>query len=98
MAAKATRSTYNVPGGQQNYTLQQRQADFRAADTYAEDDRICLLCVQIALILELLIRSHEKISLEGAEASSEVRKYLKVKGKNDITKEDIEIWNDSFDY
>jgi len=44
MAAKTTRPTYNVPGGQQNYTLQQRQADFRAADA-SRDDRICLLDV-----------------------------------------------------
>jgi hypothetical protein len=91
VAAKATRPTYNVTGGQQNYTLEQRQADFREADTYALNDYISLLGVQIAPILELVIRSHDKISLEGAEANSEVRKYLKVKGKNDITKEDIEF-------
>lgn len=95
MAAKATRPTHNVPRGQQNYTLPQMQADFREADAYAQDDGLCLLGVQIAPILELFIRTHDKISLEGAEADSEVRKYLKVKGKNDITKEDIEILNDN---
>lgn len=91
IAAKATRSTHNVPGGQQNYTLHQRQVDFQIADSYAQDDRVCMLGIQIAPILELVIRSHDKISLEGAEAGSGIRKYLKVKDKDIITKEDIEF-------
>ena len=79
LAAKATRHNYNVPGGQQTYTIQQKEADFRVADSSAREDHISLLGVQIAPILELLIRSHTTISLEGAELNSEVRKYLKVK-------------------
>jgi hypothetical protein len=91
LAAKGTRPTFNVQGGQQNYTPEQRKADFQAADTYAQNDRICMLGVQIAPILELMVRSHENISLEGADPNSEIRKYLKVKGKNDISKWDLAI-------
>jgi hypothetical protein len=95
VAAKATRPMHNVHGGQQNYTPEQRKADFQAADTYAQDDRVCMLGVQLAPVLELLVRSYENISLEGANPNSEIRKYLKVKDKNVISKEDIEIRVDS---
>jgi len=35
-AAKATRKTHNVAGGKEEYTPEQRVADFNAADNYAK--------------------------------------------------------------
>jgi hypothetical protein len=77
IAAKPTRPVYNVLGGQQPYELKDRIAGFREADGLASSDEIVRSGVQIAPILELLIRPHNVISLEGSVDNSEVRRYIK---------------------
>ena len=40
IAAKATRATFNVPGGQQPYTISERELGFKSADNLANNDEI----------------------------------------------------------
>ena len=40
MGSKPTRATYNTPGGQREYTLEERQTGFREADNLANRDDI----------------------------------------------------------
>lgn len=94
IAAKSTRQTYNAPGGvEQEYDLKLRKEGFQAADDYADRDEIFRTGVQVSTILELIIRQHSQISLEGANQTSEVRRYLKVKDKNHVKKEDLDLYS-----
>jgi hypothetical protein len=92
IAAKSTRQTYNTAtGGQQEYDLKLRKEGFQEADNYAGKDEVIRIGVEVSSILELIIRSHPHISLEGAKFTSPVRRYLKIKDKNHITKEDLDF-------
>jgi hypothetical protein len=92
IAAKSTRQKYNAStGGQQEYDLKLRKEGFQEADNYAGKDDVICIGVQVSPILELIIKSHPHISLEGAKFTSPVRRYLKVKDKNNITKEDLDF-------
>jgi hypothetical protein len=76
-AAKGSRATFNVSGGQQPYTTTQRILEFKAADKLASNDEIIRSGVEVAPIVELLVRSHHFISLEGCDSDSPIRKYVK---------------------
>jgi hypothetical protein len=92
MAAKATRHVYNAQtGGQQEYDFELRKEGFQEADSYAGNDEIIRIGVEICPILELIIRSHPNISLQGAKVTSPVRRYLKIKDKDFVTKEDLDF-------
>lgn len=65
------------------------------AEDYAAGDPICRIGVQVAPILELVIRQHPMISLEGAPPNSLVRTYLRYKEKKTIKKEDLQFWLNS---
>lgn len=75
-AAKTTRSTYIVHGGQQSYTIEKRKEGFAKVDSWASQDEILRAGVEVAPILELHVRKHDVISLEGASTNSPIRKYL----------------------
>jgi hypothetical protein len=94
-AAKATRKTYNIAGGgEEEYTPEQREADFKAADNYAKKDEIFYAGVEVAPILELIIRKKKQISLERAKHDSPIWKYVKrtAHDKN-VNQEDLIICN-----
>ena len=55
--AKSTRVTYNVPGGEGEYNLEQRKVGFQKADQLANKDEIVRMGVQVAPIVELVITS-----------------------------------------
>jgi uncharacterized membrane protein len=74
---KATRKTHNGTEGEEEYTLEQRKADFKLADSYANKDEIFRAGVQVATILELIIRKKRNISLEGAKHDSSIWKYVR---------------------
>jgi hypothetical protein len=94
--AKPTRSTYNTPGGYQEYTLQERQAGFQKADNLANVDEIVRAGVEIAPVLELVVRNHVIISLEGSTLNSPVRKYvMKNAAINFITASHLQIRRNS---
>jgi hypothetical protein len=76
-AAKATRKTYRSVEGEKEYTLEQRRTDFELADSYAKKDEIFRAGVQVAPILELIIRKKRNISLVGAKRSSSIWKYVR---------------------
>ena len=63
-------------GGQQEYTLVQRQKGFQSADDLANVDEILRAGVEVATILELVVRNHNMICLEGSVPNSPVRKYI----------------------
>jgi hypothetical protein len=75
--AKATRKTYRSMKGEGEYTLEQRRADFELADSYANKDEVLRAGVQVATILELIIRKKRNISLEGAKFDSSIWKYVR---------------------
>jgi hypothetical protein len=75
--AKATRKTYLSMKGEEEYTLEKRRADFELADSYAKKDEIFRAGVQVATILELIIRKKRNISLEGAKHDSSIWKYVR---------------------
>lgn len=50
--AKGTRKTHNAAKGEEDYSPEQRRADFEAADNYAKKDEIFHAGVQVATILE----------------------------------------------
>ena len=81
MAAKGTRATFNVSGGQQPYTTTQKVQTFKTVDKLASNDEIIRSGVEVAPIVELLVRSHNFISLEGCDSDSPIRKYVK---KDDV--------------
>ncbi|MGB8036179.1 MAG: hypothetical protein WCF03_20380 [Nitrososphaeraceae archaeon] len=74
--AKATRTMYNIPGGQQGYDLELRKAEFQKADQLANMDEILRAGVQVAPIVELIVRNHNVISLKGSAPSSPIRTYI----------------------
>jgi hypothetical protein len=77
-AAKGTRKTHNVAaGGEKEYTPEEREGDFKAADSYANKDEIFRTGVEVAPILELIIRKKKQISLEGAKRNSPIWRYQK---------------------
>lgn len=77
-AAKGTRHTHNITGGgEEGYTPDQREADFKAAENYAKKDEVFRAGVEVAAILELILRKKETISLERAERSSPIWRYIK---------------------
>lgn len=69
-AAKTTRSVYNVQGGQLRYTIEERIVGFAKVDVWANSDEILRAGVEVAPILELIVRKHDVISLEGADKNS----------------------------
>jgi hypothetical protein len=90
--AKPTRAIYNVPGGQQEYTREKRQADFRKADDLANMDEIVRAGVEVTTILELVVRNHVMISLEGSAPNSPVRRYImRTAALNYVTADDLQI-------
>ena len=92
MAAKGTRATFNVSGGQQPYTTTQRIQAFKAVDKLASNDEIVRSGVEVAPIVELFVRSHNIISLEGCDSNSPIRKYIKKDAVLQcITSNDIDI-------
>ena len=90
-AAKATRKTYNIAGGgEEEYTPKQREADFKTADNYAKKDEIFCAGVEVAPILELIIRKKKQISLECAKRNSPIWRYLKHNAdEKSMTQEDL---------
>lgn len=77
MAAKGTRATFNVSGGQQWYAITERIQAFKAVDKLASNDEIVRIGAEVAPVVELLVRSHDFISLEGCDSDSPIRKYVK---------------------
>ena len=75
-AAKTPRSAYNVHEGEQPYTIEKKIKGFAIADSWASNDEILRAGVEVAPILELLVRKHDAISLEGADKKSPIRRYL----------------------
>jgi hypothetical protein len=93
-AAKATRKTHNVAGGEEEYTPEQREADFNAADNYAKKDEIFCAGVEVAPILELIIRKKKEISLERAKRDSPIWKYINGTAHDKhVKQEDLVICN-----
>lgn len=92
IAAKGTRATFNVPGGQQPYTISERVGGFKAADNLSSNDEIIRSGVEVAPIVELFVRSHDVISLEGCDSNSPIRRYIKKDATLQyITSNDIQI-------
>jgi hypothetical protein len=92
-AAKATRKTHNIAGGgEEEYTPEQREADFKAADNYAKKDEIFCAGVEVAPILELIIRKKKEISLEHAVRNSPIWRYVKANAdKKSVKQEDLVV-------
>jgi hypothetical protein len=89
-SAKGTRRTYNVAGGEEEYSPEQRKADFKVADDYAKKDEIFRAGVQAAPILEFIIRRKKDISLQGAKRDSPIWKYIRdCADPNSVTQEDL---------
>jgi len=77
-AAKGTRKTCNVAVGEEKeYSPEERKADFKAADNYANKDEIFRTGVEVATIFELIIRKKKEITLERAKRNSPIWRYLK---------------------
>jgi hypothetical protein len=93
-AAKATRETYRSVEGEKEYTLEQRRTDFELADSYAKKDEIFRAGVQVAPILELIIRKKRNISLVGAKRSSSIWKYIRNSVEsNSVNQDDLLVCN-----
>jgi hypothetical protein len=90
-AAKGTRKTYNVAaGGEKEYTPEEREADFKAAENYAKKDKVFRTGVEVATIFELIIRKKKEISLEGAERNSPIWRYVKANtDEKSVKQEDL---------
>ena len=88
--AKGTRKTHKVVQGEEEYSPEQRKADFKAADDYAKKDEIFRAGVQVATMLELIIRRKKDISLQGAKHDSPIWKYI-IDGAdpNSVNQEDL---------
>jgi hypothetical protein len=92
--AKATRATFNVLGGKQEYDVRLRTREFQAAEQYAIQDNIVKYGVQIAPIVELIVRNHTTISLEGSQPSASIWRYIKKIDRStleNITENDLQI-------
>jgi hypothetical protein len=64
-AAKGTRKTYSVEaGGEKEYSPEEMGPDFKAADNYANKDELFRTGVEVAPILELIIRKTKEFSLD----------------------------------
>jgi hypothetical protein len=88
--AKATRKTHNDMEGEKEYTPEERRADFKLADSYAKKDEIFRAGVQVATILELIIRRKRNISLEGAKHDSSIWKYVRAGADSEsVNQEDL---------
>jgi hypothetical protein len=74
-STQSTRVTYNVPGGEGEYNLDQRKVGFQKADQLANTDELVRVGVQVTPIVELVVRNHNFISLEGSVPNSHIRKY-----------------------
>lgn len=86
-----SRATFNVQGGKQPYTISERKQGFKATDNLASNDEIIRSGVELAPIVELFVRSHDVISLEGCDSNSPIRKYIKKDAALQyITSNDIE--------
>ena len=92
-AAKGTRKTHSVAGrGEKEYTPEEREADFKAADNYANKDEIFRTGVEVAAIFELIIRKKKEISLEGAKRNSPIWRYLKPNAdERSVKQEDLVV-------
>jgi len=92
-AAKGTRNTHNIAGGgEKEYTPEERETDFKAADNYAKKDEIFCAGVEVAPILELIIRKKKEISLERAERNSPIWRYVKANaGEKSVKQEDLVV-------
>jgi hypothetical protein len=92
-SAKGTRKTYNVAaGGEKEYSPEEREADFKAADKYANKDEIFRTGVEVATIFELIIRKKKEISLERAKRNSPIWMYLKPNAdEKSVTQEDLVV-------
>jgi hypothetical protein len=75
--AKGTRKTHSAAKGEEEYSPEQRRADFEAADNYAKKDEIFHAGVQVATILELIIMKKRNISLEGSKHDSPIWNYVR---------------------
>jgi hypothetical protein len=69
-AAKTTRRRYNIDGRQQEYNFELRKAGLQKADNSAKTDEIVCAGVQVAPIVELVVRNHNAISLDGSAHNS----------------------------
>jgi hypothetical protein len=76
-AGAITRATYNIGKGDKAYELSDRISGFRQADDMAKENEIIRTGVEVAPIVELLVRDKNLISLEGSDDSSPIRKYIK---------------------
>lgn len=76
-AAKSTRPVYNASSGQQSYTIKERAAGFAKTDWWANSDEILCAGAEVAPILELRLRKHAFISLEGADKNSPIRRFIR---------------------
>ena len=86
-----SRATFNVQGGKQPYTISEREQGFKATDNLASNDEVIRSGVEVAPIVELFVRSHDVISLEGCDSNSPIRKYIKKDAALQyITSNDIE--------
>lgn len=56
----ATRKTHNIAGREEEYTPEQREADFKGAYNYAKKDEIFSAGVEVAPIIELIIRKSKQ--------------------------------------
>jgi hypothetical protein len=90
--AKSTRRTFNAQEREEVYDTNKRQSGFQTADAYANKDEIFRSGVEVATILELIIREQPQISLEGAASNSPIRKYVKANTDDkSMKKEDLVI-------
>lgn len=77
IGAKPTRMTFNIQGGKQKYDTEERKKEFQVAEQYAMQDSIVRHGVEIAPIVELIVRNHTTISLKGSQSSTSIWKYIK---------------------
>jgi hypothetical protein len=90
--AKSTRVTYNTGIGEKAYELSDRVLGFREVDKMTKENEIVRTGVEVAPIIELLVRDNNVISLEGSEDTSPIRKYIKKYSTlQSITSNDLQI-------
>lgn len=94
MGAKPTRAAFNIQGGKQEYDAEGRKKEFQAAEQYAMQDNIVKHGVEIAPIVELIVRNHTTLSLIGSQSSASIWKYIKKIDRSTlgyITANDLQI-------
>lgn len=91
VAAKGTRQMYNVQGRQERYNPEHRENDFKAAEELAALDTTCNAGVEVAVILELLIRKIPLIFLDrlNPNSNSPILRYIKDKEKKEVSVPDL---------